>query len=353
MSDNSITDMKIDIDSLVRKNIKNLKPYSSARDEFQGTASVFLDANENPNPSPYNRYPDPLQKELKSKISSIKKINPDNIFLGNGSDEPIDLLFRAFCEPGIDNVVIPQPTYGMYSVSANINNVEIKQAWLTPDFDLDVIAIQSCWDNHSKLLFLCSPNNPSGNLLSSEKIIELVNSFHGLVVVDEAYIDFTNQPSFSLRLNEFSNLVVLQTLSKAWGLAAIRLGMCFANKAIIHVLNKIKPPYNISILTQQVASKELEMEARKEKWVKEILEERENLIQQLKSIKSVITVYPSDANFVLAKMKDAKLMYQKLIEREIVVRDRSSVILCDNCLRITVGTKTENQKLLNALMTIH
>lgn len=345
--------MSINIESLVRKNILQLKPYSSARDEFQGTASVFLDANENPNPSPYNRYPDPLQKELKSEISYIKKIKPDNIFLGNGSDEPIDLLFRAFCEPGIDNVVIPQPTYGMYSVSANINNVEIKQVSLTPDFDLDVAAIKSCWDNHSKLLFLCSPNNPSGNLLSSEKIIELVNSFHGLVIVDEAYIDFSTQPSFIQRLNEFSNLVVLQTLSKAWGLAAIRLGMCFANTDIIQIMNRIKPPYNISILTQQVALKELEMEARKEKWVKEILEERENLIQQLKSIKSVINVYPSDANFVLAKMKDAKLIYQKLIEREIVVRDRSSVILCDNCLRITVGTKTENQKLLNALMTIH
>jgi histidinol-phosphate aminotransferase len=344
--------MKLDIDSLVRKNIQRLKPYSSARDEFQGTASVFLDANESPNPSPYNRYPDPLQKELKSKISSIKKVTPENIFLGNGSDEPIDLLFRAFCEPGIDNVVIPQPTYGMYSVSANINNIEIKQVSLTPDFDLDVTAIKNCWDNNSKLLFLCSPNNPSGNLLSREKIIELVNSFHGLVIVDEAYIDFTNQPSFSQRLNEFNNLVILQTLSKAWGLAAIRLGMCFANKAIIQVLNKIKSPYNISILTQQIALKELEMEDRKEKWVKEILDERENLIQQLKSIKSVINVYPSDANFVLAKMKDAKLMYQKLIEREIVVRDRSSVILCDNCLRITVGTKTENQKLLNALMTI-
>lgn len=344
--------MKIDIDSLVRKNIQRLKPYSSARDEFQGTASVFLDANENPNPSPYNRYPDPLQKELKSKISSIKKVTPENIFLGNGSDEPIDLLFRAFCEPDIDNVVIPQPTYGMYSVSANINNIEIKQVSLTPDFDLDVTAIKNCWDNNSKLLFLCSPNNPSANLLSSEKIIELVNSFHGLVIVDEAYIDFTNQQSFSQRLNEFNNLVILQTLSKAWGLAAIRLGMCFANKAIIQVLNKIKPPYNISILTQQIALKELEMEDRKEKWVKEILDERENLIQQLKSIKSVINVYASDANFVLAKMKDAKLMYQKLIEREIVVRDRSSVILCDNCLRITVGTKTENQKLLNSLIAI-
>lgn len=344
--------MKIDIDSLVRKNIQRLKPYSSARDEFQGTASVFLDANENPNPSPHNRYPDPLQKELKSKISSIKKVTPENIFLGNGSDEPIDLLFRAFCEPGIDNVVIPQPTYGMYSVSANINNIEIKHASLTPDFDVDVTAIKNCWDNNSKLLFLCSPNNPSGNLLSSEKIIELVNSFHGLVIIDEAYIDFTNQPSFSQRLNEFNNLVILQTLSKAWGLAAIRLGMCFANKAIIEVLNKIKPPYNISLLTQQVALKELEMEERKEKWVKEILVERENLIQQLKSIKSVINVYASDANFVLAKMKDAKLMYQKLIEREIVVRDRSSVILCDNCLRITVGTKTENQKLLNSLIAI-
>lgn len=344
--------MKIDIDSLVRKNIQRLKPYSSARDEFQGTASVFLDANESPSPSPYNRYPDPLQKELKSKISSIKKVTPENIFLGNGSDEPIDLLFRAFCEPDIDNVVIPQPTYGMYSVSANINNIEIKQVSLTPDFDLDVTMIKSAWDKKSKLLFLCSPNNPSGNLLSSEKIIELVNSFHGLVIVDEAYIDFTNQQSFSQRLNEFNNLVILQTLSKAWGLAAIRLGMCFADKAIIHVLNKIKPPYNISILTQQVALKELEMEDRKEKWVKEILGERENLIQQLKSIKSVISVYASDANFVLAKMKDAKLMYQKLIEREIVVRDRSSVILCDNCLRITVGTKTENQKLLNSLIAI-
>jgi histidinol-phosphate aminotransferase len=341
--------MNINIESLVRKNILQLKPYSSARDEFQGAASVFLDANENPNPSPYNRYPDPLQKELKVKIGQLKNVNPENIFLGNGSDEPIDLLFRAFCEPGIDNVLIPQPTYGMYSVSANINNTEIKTIPLTTDFDLDVHSIQNAWNKNTKLLFLCSPNNPSGNLLDVNKIIELIQAFHGLVIVDEAYIDFTNQPSFSLRLNEFNNLVILQTLSKAWGLAAIRLGMCFANQSIIAILNKIKPPYNISILTQKVALEELEFKGRKEKWVSEILKERENLVISLKAVKSVLKVYPSDANFVLAKMTNVKLIYQKLIEQEIVVRDRSSVILCDNCLRITIGTRDENQKLINAL----
>lgn len=342
----------MDITGLVRKNVLRLKPYSSARDEFQGEASVFLDANENPNPSPYNRYPDPLQLALKKKISAIKNVPATQIFLGNGSDEPIDLLFRAFCEPTIDNVVIPQPTYGMYAVSGNINNVPIKPAQLTPDFEIDLDSINNAIDKQTKLIFLCSPNNPSGNLLSRHKILDLLKSFQGLAVIDEAYVDFTDQPSFTELLPLFPNLVVLQTLSKAWGLAAIRLGMCFANEPVIQILNKIKPPYNISILTQQVALQELTKTHQKDAWVAEILHERNRLFKLLPALQVVQKVYPSDANFMLVKVKQAKLVYQKLIDTGIVVRDRSSVILCDDCLRITIGTAEENQQLLTALEAI-
>jgi histidinol-phosphate aminotransferase len=339
----------IDLEKLVRKNVLKLKPYSSARDDFKGTASVYLDANENPYPSEFNRYPDPHQLTLKQKISEIKKVQADQIFLGNGSDEPIDLLIRAFCEPGIDNVIIPQPTYGMYTVSAEINNIEIKTVRLTQDFDLDVEVIKKTVNTNTKLIFLCSPNNPSGNLLSFEKVEEVINYFKGIVIVDEAYIDFTLYEGFIPVLKKYSNLVVLQTLSKAWGLAAIRLGMCFASKEIIAILNKIKPPYNISLLSQRAAENELQHEERKNKWVADILKERNELTQQLSKIKTIQKVYPSDANFLLVKMNNAKDVYNTLVEKGIIVRDRSNVILCEDCLRITIGTPTENKALINQL----
>lgn len=335
--------------ALVRPNVNRLKPYSSARDDFQGSASVYLDANENPYPSAYNRYPDPHQLSLKKKVSQIKHVPIDQIFLGNGSDEPIDLLIRAFCEPGVDNVVIPQPTYGMYTVSAEINQVEIKAPQLTAEFDLDLKALENSWNEKSKLIFLCSPNNPSGNLLSAEKIKSVLQSFHGLVVVDEAYIDFTESEGFVPLLSEFPNLVILQTLSKAWGLAAIRLGMCFAHADIIAVLNKIKPPYNINILTQQVAEEALGHEDRKNKWVTELLAERKKLAAELIKIPVVKKVYPSDANFILVQVTNARRIYHALVSSGIIVRDRSQVVLCQDCLRITVGTAIENNLLIQAL----
>ncbi len=339
----------MDINQLVRPTISKLKPYSSARDDFKGSASVYLDANENPYPSDFNRYPDPHQQKLKTKIAAIKNIPTENIFVGNGSDEPIDLLFRAFCEPGVDNVLIPEPTYGMYTVSANINNIAIKTISLTPDFDLDVEAISKVWDKNSKLLFLCSPNNPSGNLLSEEKIIQLLNSFPGLVIVDEAYIDFTKRPGFLSKISDYPNLVVLQTLSKAWGLASLRIGMCFAQLEIIQVLNKIKPPYNISGINQQLAEQALNDVSRKEKNVQEIIAQREWLKKELRELPSVRHVYPSEANFLLVKIDRAREKYQQLIQTGVVVRDRSSVILCQDCLRITVGTHAENQQLIASL----
>lgn len=335
--------------SLIRPNVNRLKPYSSARDEFQGSASVYLDANENPYPSAYNRYPDPHQVSLKKTVSQIKHVPIDQIFLGNGSDEPIDLLIRAFCEPGVDNVVIPQPTYGMYTVSAEINQVDIKAPRLTAEFDLDLKTLENTWDDKSKLIFLCSPNNPSGNLLSAEKIKSVLRSFQGLVVVDEAYIDFTESAGFVPMLSEFPNLVILQTLSKAWGLAAIRLGMCFAHADIVAVLNKIKPPYNINILTQRVAEEALGQEERKNKWVAELIQERKKLAAELSKLPLVKKVYPSDANFLLVQVNDAKKIYHALVHTGIIVRDRSQVVLCENCLRITVGTVTENNLLIQAL----
>jgi len=340
------------LENLVRKNVLKLKPYSSARDDFQGAASVYLDANENPYTSKFNRYPDPHQSKLKQKISKIKNIPTSQIFLGNGSDEPIDLLIRAFCEPEIDNVLIPQPTYGMYSVSAEINNVKIKPVKLTPDFDLDVESIKAAWDDHTKIIFFCSPNNPSGNLLSFEKVKHIISKFAGLVIVDEAYIDFTNYEGFVPWLNKYPNLVILQTLSKAWGLAAIRLGMCFASEEIVSVLNKIKPPYNISLLSQEAAEAALANESLKNDWVAEILLERGKLIQQLRAVKIVKNIYPSDANFVLVKVENAKSVYSKLVTQGIILRDRSSVILCDDCLRITVGTPEENKLLLKELNSL-
>ncbi len=339
----------INIQSLVRENVRRLKPYSPARDDFQGSGSVFLDANENPFNTPYNRYPDPHQVALKKKISELKKVKPTQLFLGNGSDEPIDLLIRAFCEPGRDNVLIPQPTYGMYSVSAAINSVDVKTVNLTDDFDLDVTAIVNCWNRDTRLLFLCSPNNPSGNLLDFVKIKQLLSQFQGLIVVDEAYIDFTDYPGFLPVLNEFNNLVVLQTFSKAWGLAGIRLGMCFSNEEVIQVLNKIKPPYNINSTTQRIAADYLRDENRKNAWVTQIKEQRELLRSRLLTIPVVEKVYPSVANFLLIKVKDARKVYQYLIDRGIIVRDRSNVILCENSLRVTVGTPDENDQLFEEL----
>ena len=344
--------MKTIVESLVRKNILSLKPYSSARDEFHGIATVYLDANESPYPSEYNRYPDPHQLKLKKRISELKNVSVDQIFLGNGSDEPIDLLIRAFCEPGVDNVLIPQPTYGMYTVSANINAVEINTVSFTPEFDIDLQATQNAWDENTKLIFLCSPNNPSGNLLNIEKIKAILTSFSGLVIVDEAYIDFANSVSLISLLAQFQNLVVLQTLSKAWGLAAIRLGMCFAHPPIIEVLNKIKPPYNISGLSQTVALESLGQVEKKDHWVKEILSERERMKSELLSTKLVEKIFPSDANFLLVKVKEAKAVYQQLIARGVVIRDRSSITLCNNCLRITIGTPKENNSLLTELRKI-
>ncbi len=337
------------LEKLVRKNVLKLKPYSSARDEFQGTASVYLDANENPYPSPFNRYPDPHQTKLKEKIAGIKNVLVNQIFLGNGSDEPIDLLIRAFCEPGADNILIAQPTYGMYTVSAEINNVEIKAVNLSSEFDIDVDSILETVNDHTKLIFLCSPNNPSGNLLNPEKIKQVLTQFQGIVIVDEAYIDFTNYPGFVPLIDTYPNLVVLQTLSKAWGLAALRLGMCFAGAEIIAILNKIKPPYNINILSQQTALEELHFEVRKNRWVSEIIAEREKLREGLTKIESIMKVYPSDANFLLVKIENARKVYEVLVKKGIILRDRSNVILCNDCLRITIGTQQENQMLLNEL----
>ncbi len=344
--------MKFDLDKLIRANVKQLKPYSSARDDFKGDASVFLDANENPFPTEFNRYPDPHQKKLKKKIGEIKGVETNQLFLGNGSDEPIDLLIRAFCEPGRDNVLIPQPTYGMYTVSAEVNAVAIKTIPLTPDFDIDVELTKSTWDDHTKLLFLCSPNNPSGNLLDFDKVQMVLKEFPGIVAIDEAYIDFTNYDGFVPILNSFPNLVILQTLSKAWGLASLRLGMCFASKEIIAVLNRIKPPYNINGITQQIVLKSLEEIEQKNKWVAEIIDAREFVENELVKIPAVQTVYPSQANFILIKIANAKSVYQSLITKGIVVRDRSNVLLCDDCLRITIGTPEENKMLISELSNL-
>lgn len=342
----------MDVSKLIRKNILELKPYSSARDEFEGEASVFLDANENPYSSLYNRYPDPHQKNLKQKIASIKKVSENQIFLGNGSDEVIDLLIRAFCEPAIDEVLIPQPTYGMYSVSAAINNVKVNQVQLSHSFDLDLASTLNAITPNIKLIFLCSPNNPSGNLLSQDRIIKLLDSFNRIIIIDEAYIDFTHAESFIRMLGRYKNLVVLQTLSKAWGLAGIRLGMCFASPEIIVALNKIKPPYNISSTTQAIALERLNNIESKNKQLNEILEQRKLLNTELTSIKVAEHVYPSDANFILVRIKSAKDVYQRLLSKGIVLRDRSNIILCNDCLRITIGTPEENQILLNEMKAL-
>lgn len=339
----------IDITTLVRRNVLNMKPYSSARDEFHGEAEIFLDANENPYPSPYNRYPDPLQWRVKEKLAEIKGVKPGQIFLGNGSDEPIDLIIRAFCEPNQDSIMITEPTYGMYKVCAEVNAVNVQQVLLTPDFDLDVDEIPNTFDATTKVIFLCSPNNPTGNVLSRDRIIEVLKRFYGLVVIDEAYIDFTKRKSFLNELKKYPNLLVLQTFSKAWGLAGLRLGMCFGSEEIISILNKIKYPYNVNIRTQELALEALENGYRKDIWVDEILNQRNWLKGQLENLALVEKIFPSDANFLLVRVKDAQSTYQYLMNKRIIVRDRSRVNLCYNCLRITVGTPEENQKLIEAL----
>lgn len=342
-----------DLQKLLRENIKNLQPYSSARDEFKGHADVFLDANENAFGSPggenYNRYPDSFQLELKKKIGSIKGLLPDCVFTGNGSDEVIDLLFRAFCRPGTDNVIICPPTYGMYEVSANINDVFVKKAPLTAAFELDLDLIAELIDENTKLLFLCSPNNPTGNSVHREDVEMILNNFNGIVVIDEAYINYSRQRSFISELTEYPNLVVLQTLSKAWGLAGIRVGMAFASPEIIEVLTKIKPPYNLSETSQKIAIRAIDKLDQVNEWIRITVQEREKLVKALAGFSFVQKVYPSDANFLLVKMDDPRGMYDALVTKGIIVRDRSKISLCEGCLRITVGTPEENEKLLEAL----
>jgi histidinol-phosphate aminotransferase len=342
-----------DLNNLVRENIKNLVPYSSARDEFKGEAEIFLDANENSFGSPltrwYNRYPDPLQKKVKEKLSEIKGVPQENIFLGNGSDECIDILFRAFCEPGKDNVIICPPTYGMYQVSANINDIQVKKVPLTTSFQLDLVRIEEAIDDNTKMIFLCSPNNPTGNALEKKDVEIILNNYFGLVVIDEAYINFSKFRSFTQELNEYPNICVLQTLSKAWGLAALRIGIAFASEAIIQVMNKIKPPYNINQASQELALKALDEVVQVNSMINDIVKERELLIGQLSKLELVQKIYPSDANFLLVKVKDPSVIYHFLLDHGIVVRDRSKVELCEGCLRITVGTPNENNELINKL----
>lgn len=345
--------MSFNLEIILRDNIKKLVPYSSARDEFKGEASVLLDANENsfgsPLPHHYNRYPDPLQHQVKDRLSTIKGIPAENIFLGNGSDEAIDLLYRAFCKPGVDNVILVPPTYGMYEVSANINDVEIRKVNLRADYQLNLDGIAAAIDAYTKIIFICSPNNPTGNSIRRQDIETILANFDGIVVIDEAYINFSKQRSFTQELNEFPNLVILQTLSKAWGLAALRLGMAFSSKEIIHVFNKIKPPYNINQATQDLVLEALGNVEQVNNWIKETVTEREKLVKALGSIEQIHHITPSDANFVLAKLVEPRELYNFLVNQGIIVRDRSKVELCEGCLRITVGTSEENIKLIEAI----
>lgn len=339
----------MNINQLVRKNILNMKPYSSARDEFKGVASVFLDANENPYDTGLNRYPDPLAWAVKKELSAIKKVAAENIFLGNGSDEVIDVLMRIFCEPNVNNIITLPPTYGMYQVSADTCGVEVIKINLDENFQPKIEEILRGANERSKILFICSPNNPSGNAIESGLILNLINNFKGIVVVDEAYSDFSKQPSCSEWIGTFSNLVVMQTFSKAWGLAGIRLGMAFASREIIDLMNKVKPPYNVNQLTQQAALDALKNVEKKNEQVAEILEQRGKMAEILRGLDVVEKVYPSDANFLLVKVRQANALYNYLLKKEIVVRNRHTIVLCEDCLRITVGVPSENAKLVMAL----
>ncbi|MCA6494399.1 MAG: histidinol-phosphate transaminase [Chitinophagaceae bacterium] len=346
--------MSFDLNKLIRSNIRDLQPYSSARDEFSGEAKVFLDANENSLGSPliqwYNRYPDPHHRLLREKLSVIKGIAPEHIFIGNGSDECIDLLYRCFCEPGKSNTIICPPTYGMYEVSANINDVKIVRAPLLPDFQLDLVHLEQLVNEDTRIIWICSPNNPTGNLMQWQDIETILNHFNGLVVIDEAYINFARQRSWITALTDYPNLVVLQTLSKAWGLAGLRLGMAFASTAIIEVLQRVKPPYNISQPAQELALKALEEVEQVNDMIRHLVDMRDALAEVLATMPEVETVYPSDANFLLVKIRNARKVYEFLLENGIVVRDRSKVQLCDDCLRITIGSEQENTHLVDALI---
>lgn len=338
------------LEQLVRPNIWKLAPYSSARDEYSGKeAHVFLDANENPYGAPYNRYPDPLQRELKKQISKVKGIPEDMIFLGNGSDEAIDLPYRIFCQPGHDNVVAIEPTYGMYRVCADINDVEYRPVLLDEHYDFKAADLLAACDSHTKLIWICSPNNPTGNSLNRDEMLKVIQDFEGIVIIDEAYSDFSKQQTFRSELAAHPNLIVLNTMSKAWALAGIRLGMAFASKDIISIYNKVKYPYNVNILTQQQALETLKDPFEIDRWVKTLLGERARLMQAFQELPICEKVYPTDANFFLAKMTDAQGIYNYLVDKGIIVRNRSRIQLCNNCLRITIGLKSENNELLSAL----
>lgn len=342
----------IKINDLVRDNIKKLVPYSSARNEYSGSDAIFLDANENPNNEPFNRYPDPLQIKVKKMVGEIKNISPEKIFLGNGSDEAIDLLIRIFCQPTADAILSVDPTYGMYKVCADINEVRYESVPLKKNFQPDTDLMLKSFDKNTKLLFLCSPNNPTSNSFNEEAMRYLTEKFNGLVILDEAYIDFSASKSLLPLLDEYQNLVILQTFSKAWGLAGIRLGMCFADEGVISVMNRVKYPYNINRLTLAIVQEALLLKKdEKNNWVKEILAERERVARILADSGQVIKVYPSDANFLLVKVKDPVLLYRHLVGKKIIVRDRSKVNLCEGCLRFTIGTRTENDQLLKAIKT--
>ena len=342
-----------ELKELTRENIWNLAPYSCARNEFSGrNAKVYLDANENPYNGPLNRYPDPLQLEVKKQLAKVKGVAEDCIFLGNGSDEAIDLMYRCFTEPKVDNVVAMDPTYGMYKVCADINDVEYRTVSLNEDFSLNADNILAACDNHTKVIWLCSPNNPTGNALDRGAIEKILKDFEGLVVVDEAYCDFSSQKPFRTELSQYPNIVVLNTMSKAWGSAGIRLGMAFASKDIIDILNKVKYPYNVNALTQREALELLADPYEVDKWVRTILLERSRVVDAIKVLPICRKVYPTDANFVLVEVDDARKTYEYLVDRGIIVRNRNSVHLCNGCLRITIGTKTENQELLAALRTM-
>jgi len=344
------------INNILRENIKKAKPYSSARDEYKGKEGVFLDANENPIGSAtknnFNRYPDPLQKEVKKRLADLKRVKPEQLFLGNGSDEAIDLLFRAICNPGRDNVLLLPPTYGMYEVSATINDIAVKEIPLTEDFQMRTKEIISAIDPQTKMIFICSPNNPSGNSMKRADIEFIIQSFpNGIVVVDEAYIDFAPDKSMITALNNYPNLVILQTFSKAWGMAGLRLGIAYASEEIIAVLNKIKPPYNINQLTQEYALEALGKVLKKEEMVAELLFQRNYLTKEFLKLNFIKTVYPSDANFILIKVADGKHLYDFLVANKVITRDRSKVTLCEGCVRISVGTKQENELLISVLNT--
>lgn len=338
------------IEQLLRPNIASLAPYSSARNEYSGhVARVFLDANENPYNKPLNRYPDPLQQEVKDLLAPLKGVRQEQIFLGNGSDEAIDLPYRCFCRPGIDNVVAIEPTYGMYRVCADINDVEYRPVMLDEDFQIHADKLLEACDDNTKIVWICSPNNPTGNALNYDEIVKVIESFRGIVIVDEAYSDFSREKSLRLSLDKYQNLIVLNTFSKAWGMAAARLGMAFASKEIIDVFNKVKYPYNVNILTQQEAIKALKDPYQVDKWVRTLLLERERMMDAFRLLPCCLKVYPTDANFFLAKMTDAQGIYDYLVSEGIIVRNRTRITLCQNCLRITIGTKQENSELLSAL----